>query len=93
MSLAHPSSEWKQLPVSSRCTLPHESTATIHHQKAASVVVVGMEKVPFERVLGEEIGAIMQEFHELKCIFVSLFSINFLIRFQGRSVPNECHHE
>lgn len=33
---------------------------------AESVVVIGMEKVPFERVLGEKIGAAMQKLHEEK---------------------------
>lgn len=28
------------------------------------MTVVGMEKVPFERVLGEEVGAFMKKLHE-----------------------------
>ena len=32
--------------------------------KHASVTVVGMEKVPFERVLGEQIGKAFQTLHE-----------------------------
>jgi NAD(P)H-nitrite reductase large subunit len=31
--------------------------------KAKSVTVVGMEKVPFERVLGAEVGAVLQKVH------------------------------
>jgi len=31
---------------------------------AKSVTVIGMEVVPFERVLGKDIGAILQKFHE-----------------------------
>jgi len=34
--------------------------------KASSILVIGMEKVPFERVLGVEIGAAMQALHESK---------------------------
>jgi NAD(P)H-nitrite reductase large subunit len=30
-------------------------------KKAKSVVVIGMEKVPFERVLGEQIGGALQK--------------------------------
>jgi len=33
-------------------------------KKAASVIVVGMEGVPFERVLGSEIGHALQKLHE-----------------------------
>jgi len=33
-----------------------------------SIIVVGMERVPFERVLGEEVGAAMQRLHESKGI-------------------------
>lgn len=41
-------------------------TAAALYSKAKSVNVIGMEKVPFERVLGPEIGAVMQKFHEDK---------------------------
>jgi len=33
-------------------------------KKAKSIIVVGMETVPFERVLGPQIGAALQKFHE-----------------------------
>jgi NAD(P)H-nitrite reductase large subunit len=33
-------------------------------KKAKSIIVVGMEEVPFERVLGREIGRVLQRFHE-----------------------------
>eukprot|EP01114_Cavostelium_apophysatum_P011942 TRINITY_DN2652_c1_g2_i1.p1 TRINITY_DN2652_c1_g2~~TRINITY_DN2652_c1_g2_i1.p1 ORF type:complete len:385 (-),score=84.20 TRINITY_DN2652_c1_g2_i1:122-1276(-) len=33
-------------------------------KKAKSVVVIGMENVPFERVLGEKIGTVLQRTHE-----------------------------
>jgi NADPH-dependent 2,4-dienoyl-CoA reductase/sulfur reductase-like enzyme/nitrite reductase/ring-hydroxylating ferredoxin subunit len=39
-------------------------TASIIVKNCKSVVVLGMEKVPFERVLGTEIGAVLQKFHE-----------------------------
>lgn len=32
--------------------------------RASSVTVVGMEKVPFERVLGEQVGSFMKRLHE-----------------------------
>jgi len=35
-------------------------------ERCSSVIVIGMEKVPFERVLGLEIGNLMQQFHENK---------------------------
>jgi NADPH-dependent 2,4-dienoyl-CoA reductase/sulfur reductase-like enzyme/nitrite reductase/ring-hydroxylating ferredoxin subunit len=34
--------------------------------KAASVAVIGMERVPFERVLGVQVGAVIQRLHEQK---------------------------
>jgi len=34
--------------------------------KSESVLVIGMENVPFERVLGPEIGSLLQKFHEGK---------------------------
>jgi len=40
-------------------------TASCISKKASSITVIGMEKVPFERVLGLEIGEIMQRFHEI----------------------------
>jgi len=39
-------------------------TASCIISKAKSVTVIGMEKVPFERVLGFDIGYILQRFHE-----------------------------
>jgi len=41
-------------------------TASCIVSKAKTVTVVGMEKVPFERVLGPQIGLVMQQFHESK---------------------------
>ena len=40
--------------------------ASVLVKEASSIVVVGMEKVPFERVLGEAIGTAMQKLHEEK---------------------------
>ena len=34
--------------------------------KVKSLTVIGMEKVPFERVLGERVGRVLQELHESK---------------------------
>jgi len=36
--------------------------------RSKGVTVIGMEKVPFERVLGEKVGAVMQALHEEKKI-------------------------
>jgi len=40
--------------------------AAILVKNASEVTVVGMEKVPFERVLGEKIGLAMQRLHQSK---------------------------
>jgi len=37
-------------------------------KKSKSITVVGMENVPFERVLGGEIGKVLQQFHEAQGI-------------------------
>eukprot|EP01101_Sappina_pedata_P008430 TRINITY_DN4661_c0_g1_i1.p1 TRINITY_DN4661_c0_g1~~TRINITY_DN4661_c0_g1_i1.p1 ORF type:complete len:578 (+),score=300.23 TRINITY_DN4661_c0_g1_i1:22-1734(+) len=39
-------------------------TASCIAKRASSVSVIGMEKVPFERVLGSQIGTILQKLHE-----------------------------
>lgn len=41
-------------------------TAAYFADKVASIDVIGMEKVPFERVLGTDIGLALQKFHETK---------------------------
>ena len=38
-----------------------ELVAAISKRKLASIDVIGMEEVPFERVLGKEIGAALQK--------------------------------
>jgi len=38
--------------------------ASLIAKKAKSVVVIGMETVPFERVLGPQIGTVLQDLHE-----------------------------
>eukprot|EP01127_Copromyxa_protea_P000424 TRINITY_DN10351_c0_g1_i1.p1 TRINITY_DN10351_c0_g1~~TRINITY_DN10351_c0_g1_i1.p1 ORF type:complete len:580 (-),score=151.92 TRINITY_DN10351_c0_g1_i1:69-1664(-) len=43
-------------------------TAACVVAKAKSVTVVGMEKVPFERVLGSVVGGVMQKLHESRGI-------------------------
>jgi len=40
--------------------------ASVVAAKANKISVIGMEKVPFERVLGTKLGAIMKEWHEVK---------------------------
>lgn len=42
-------------------------------KRASSVTVVGMEKVPFERVLGLEVGGFMQRLHEANGIVFKVF--------------------
>jgi len=46
-------------------------------EKPESVVVIGMESVPFERVLGKEIGKLMQDLHESKGV---KFRLNRTVR-------------
>jgi len=41
-------------------------------KRAASVQVVGMEKVPFERVLGLQVGTILQKFHEANGVKITM---------------------
>lgn len=61
--------------------------------KAKSVTVVGMEKVPFERVLGAEVGTVLQKLHESKGVkfYLSSTTKEFKgegsVRLPGR--PNE----
>eukprot|EP01087_Luapelamoeba_hula_P024783 TRINITY_DN9552_c1_g1_i1.p1 TRINITY_DN9552_c1_g1~~TRINITY_DN9552_c1_g1_i1.p1 ORF type:complete len:560 (-),score=73.13 TRINITY_DN9552_c1_g1_i1:71-1750(-) len=49
--------------------------------KAKSVTVVGMESVPFERVLGKEIGHALQALHEQKGVVVKMS--HDVIEFRG----------
>ncbi|TFL04019.1 hypothetical protein BDV98DRAFT_563426 [Pterulicium gracile] len=41
-----------------------ELAAAMSKRKLASLHVIGMESVPFERVLGKEVGAALMKFHE-----------------------------
>lgn len=41
-------------------------TASALFPKAKSVHIIGMEKVPFERVLGPDLGTAMRQLHEIK---------------------------
>lgn len=54
--------------------------------KAASVSVVGMEKVPFERVLGEQVGASLQALHETKGIKFHMQATVADVEFDGNQV-------
>lgn len=45
------------------------------NRRAASVTVIGMEKVPFERVLGPEVGAIMHNLHKAKGVSFRLSEV------------------
>lgn len=54
--------------------------------KAASVSVVGMEKVPFERVLGEQVGASLQALHESKGIKFHMQATVADVEFDGNQV-------
>lgn len=56
-------------------------------QKAASVVAIGMEKVPFERVLGAEIGTVFQKLHEEKGVQFRLQRV--VKEFRGSEKVNE----
>lgn len=55
--------------------------AAILVKSASELIVVGMEKVPFERVLGDKIGLAMQKMHEDKGV---KFRMNVVIKsFEG----------
>lgn len=54
--------------------------------KASSITVIGMEKVPFERVLGAELGAAMQALHETKGIKFQMQATLKDVRHDGKTV-------
>lgn len=54
--------------------------------KASSITVIGMEKVPFERVLGAELGAAMQALHESKGIKFQMQATLKDVRHDGKTV-------
>jgi len=54
--------------------------------KASSITVIGMEKVPFERVLGSELGAAMQALHESKGIKFQMQATLKDVRHDGKTV-------
>jgi NADPH-dependent 2,4-dienoyl-CoA reductase/sulfur reductase-like enzyme/nitrite reductase/ring-hydroxylating ferredoxin subunit len=56
--------------------------------KASSILVIGMEKVPFERVLGAEIGAAMQALHESKGIKFQMQATLKDVRHDGKRVTS-----
>jgi len=55
--------EGKKVVIVGTSFIGMEAAASIA-KKAASVVAIGMEKVPFERVLGEQVGTSLQKLHE-----------------------------
>lgn len=58
-------------------------TAAFFVDKAASIDVIGLEKVPFERILGAEIGLALQRFHESKGV-VRFHMMRVVSEFEGR---------
>jgi NADPH-dependent 2,4-dienoyl-CoA reductase/sulfur reductase-like enzyme len=56
--------------------------------KASSILVIGMEKVPFERVLGMEIGGAMQRLHETKGIKFQMQATLKDVRHDGDKVTS-----
>ena len=59
-----------------------EAAATLY-DKVGSVEVVGMEKVPFERVLGAEIGKALQGLHQLKAKNITFHMERTVKEFRG----------
>ncbi|TEB34751.1 hypothetical protein FA13DRAFT_1729396 [Coprinellus micaceus] len=56
--------EGKRVVVIGSSFISMELVTAISKRKLASIDVIGMEEVPFERVLGKEIGAALQKYHE-----------------------------
>lgn len=56
--------EGKRLVVIGSSFISMELVAATAKRKLASIDVIGMESVPFERILGKEVGAGLQKYHE-----------------------------
>lgn len=56
--------EGKRLVVIGSSFIGMELVVAVAKRKLASIDVVSMDKVPFERVLGEEVGKGLQQYHE-----------------------------
>lgn len=56
--------EGKRLVVIGSSFIGMELVVAVAKRKLASIDVVSMDKVPFERVLGEEVGRGLQQYHE-----------------------------
>jgi len=74
--------EGKNLVIVGSSFIGMEVAATLA-SKAKSVSVIGMEKVPFERVLGTEVGSALQKLHESKGVKFYLSRVT--TEFQGES--------
>ncbi|KAF8907349.1 flavoprotein [Gymnopilus junonius] len=66
--------EGKKVVVIGSSFISMELVVAISSRKLASIDVIGMEEVPFEAVLGKEIGAGIQKFHESKGVKFHLSS-------------------
>jgi len=58
--------EGKRLVVIGSSFISMELVVAVASRKLASIDVIGMEEVPFESVLGKEVGKGLQKFHESK---------------------------
>eukprot|EP01012_Entosiphon_sulcatum_P058970 TRINITY_DN83227_c0_g1_i1.p2 TRINITY_DN83227_c0_g1~~TRINITY_DN83227_c0_g1_i1.p2 ORF type:complete len:527 (-),score=133.66 TRINITY_DN83227_c0_g1_i1:102-1682(-) len=58
-----------------------EVASALAAKKPKGITVIGMEKVPFERVLGERIGTAMQQIHEEKGVVFKMQRV--VKRFEG----------
>ncbi|PPQ70061.1 hypothetical protein CVT26_013385 [Gymnopilus dilepis] len=66
--------EGKKVVVIGSSFISMELVVAISSRKLASIDVIGMEQVPFETVLGKEVGAGIQKFHESKGVKFHLSS-------------------
>lgn len=64
--------EGKRLVVIGSSFISMELVAAVSKRNLASIDVVGMENVPFEAVLGKEVGAGLKKVSELSCRFQHL---------------------
>ncbi|KAI0073872.1 hypothetical protein K474DRAFT_1666080 [Panus rudis PR-1116 ss-1] len=58
--------EGKRLVVIGSSFISMELVVAVQKRNLASIDVIGMEEYPFEAVLGKEVGAVLQKFHQSK---------------------------
>lgn len=91
LNLNEAAKEGKRVVVIGSSFISMELVAAFRNRKLASIDVIGMEEVPFERILGKEVGAALGKVglspNPPGAITVDLNSI--ASRIQGSQVPHE----